>query len=346
MRPCVLLLLLLRAVAAAVTVDHDMALIPAGEFLMGSDDGGADEAPAHRVYLDAYYIDRHEVTNSEFAQFVRASAAVDSIEGPWFRYFAEGCLDVMAHYEARYGVALEELDLGGDHARFRDASVWRAAVAALRMMLGNDNGSGLQRAAFASDPKVLDLIKRQARLPVREVTWRDAASYARWAGKRLPTEAEWEKAARGVDGRRFPWGSEWDPKRCRAGLEPEAGPAPVGEYAGGASPYGVVDMAGNVWEWIADWYGEDYYTSSRDSRNPKGPEGLGDGRLPGPSKDVNLLRSAKQGRESNTRKVIRGGGWAGPPLQARFNTRCTRRLWSNPSYWHPDVGFRCAKDAK
>ncbi len=354
MRLSALLLVLLVTAVAADAVQDDMVLIPAGEFLMGNDAGTADEAPAHRVYLDAYYIDRHEVTNTAFAEFVRTSESFDTLEGNWFRYSAEGCLDLIGHYEKRYSVALEDFDWQSgandkeQQAKFHDATVWRAAVSALQEMLGKEL-EPVERepiVRLTSHPPVRELIKKQASLPVRGVTWRDAAAYARWAGKRLPTEAEWEKAARGTDGRLYPWGSIWDPKRCRAGLEPDAGPVAVGTHPEGASPYGCLDMAGNVWEWVADWYGEDYYASARNRVNPKGPEGLADGRLPGPSKGVNLLRSTRQGRESDTRKVIRGGGWAGPALQARFNARCTRRLWSNPTYWHPDIGFRCARDAK
>ena len=175
---------------------------------------------------------------------------------------------------------------------------------------------------------------------------------------------EWEKAARGDDARKYAWGTTWIPDNCRAGLSPrltsvfapnlgersrderahgEIGPAPVGSYPAGASPYGCLDMAGNVWEWTADWYGERYYAESPVD-HPLGPKGLEDGQLPAPYSDSALLRTAQQGRSTDTRKVLRGGGWASPPQFAAFNTRTTRRLWSNPGYSHADVGFRCVQD--
>ncbi|MBI2899388.1 MAG: SUMF1/EgtB/PvdO family nonheme iron enzyme [Planctomycetes bacterium] len=283
-----------------------MVYVPAAEFTMGSDDGGYDEAPAHRVRVSSFYIDRSEVTIGAFAEFVRRTRSYDSIEGFWFRYSPQGCRDILAHCDP-------------------NAPRRRAAEAALRAMTGAERDD----------------------LPVRGVTWRDAAAYAKWAGKRLPTEAEWELAARGTDGRKYPWGPTWDAKRCRAGLDADAGPLAVGSFRDGASPFGCLDMAGNVWEWTADWYGERYYAESKGATDPRGPEGLADGRLPGPTPGVDLLRSPKQGRESNTRKVLRGGGWAGTMTgQGAFLSRATTRSWSNPSYAHPDVGFRCVKDAR
>ncbi len=319
--------------AAGPEPPEGMVLVPAGEFLMGSDEGGADEAPAHRVQVSAFYVDQYEVTNAQFAVFARDSGHAGTIEGPWFRYSAEGCLVLINHYEKRHGVGLNEFTTEAVLFTLEDVARWRSADAALKSML-------------SSDLSAQELIEEQARLPVRGVAWRDAAAYAKWAGKRLLTEAEWEKAARGADGRAYPWGTEWDPQRCRAAQDAKVGPASVGTFPTGVSPYGCHDMAGNVWEWVADWYGETAYGSADRASDPKGPEGLPEGQLPGPSPDVDLLRTPLQGRESDTRKVIRGGGWSGPEAQARFNLRCTRRLWSNPSYGHPDVGFRCGRDVE
>jgi formylglycine-generating enzyme required for sulfatase activity len=166
--------------------------------------------------------------------------------------------------------------------------------------------------------------------PMVNVSWDDAAAYASWADKRLPTEAEWEKAARGTDGRVFPWGNEWDmasTRRCNhAGGHPEFGrlsgehddgypyTAPVGSFPHGASPYGCLDMAGNVWEWCNDWYGADYYKSAP-SRGPEGPSsGIG--------------------------RVLRGGCFH----SGSQHVRCAhRQQWL---YGDRRFGFRCARDGE
>ena len=330
-----------------------MVLVPAGEFIMGANDGNFDEAPLHHVHLAGYFIDRCEVTVEEFAAFVRATDGYDSIEGPWFRNSTMGCVELLAHFEQRYGVGFAEFrpTAPSDEAAAKritaDALRWKAAVAALRVRLGTDHALADRRAAeIAASPVVQALVRAEARQPVTFVAWRDAAAFARWAGKRLPTEAEWEKAARGTDGRLYPWGSAWDTTKARAALALDDGPVAVGSYPAGASPYGCLDLAGNVWEWCDDWYGENYYSADGSTTDPKGPRGLPNGELPRQDPSANHLRDATmQGREPDTRKVVRGGCWVGGMIgQAEFNSRCSRRLWSNPDYWSEDTGFRCAKD--
>ena len=150
--------------------------------------------------------------------------------------------------------------------------------------------------------------------PMVYVSWRDAAEYAKWAAGSLPTEAQWEKAARGTDGRKYPWGSTWDKNKC---ANPELGltsPAPVGSYPAGASPYGCMDMAGNVFEWCGDWYGEDYYKTSP-SRNPKGPS-------------------------SGENRVLHGGTWGGCDAAG---CRCAFRHYDDPYYTVDNYGFRLVR---
>ncbi len=222
-----------------------MVLVPAGEFIMGSQAGDPDEQPAHRVYLDAYYMDKFEVTVGMYDAFLKAAG----MDPP-------------------------------------------------------------------PDWEIMNKAQHQRR-PVVNVDWADAATYCKWAGKRLPTEAEWEKAARGTDGRTYPWGND-PPTRLHANYGKEkwndhGALVPVGALDDGKSPYGIYDMAGNVWEWTSDWYDKSYYRNSP-AQNPKGAA-------------------------SGETKVVRGGSWFKVPQDLRSASRVdgkrSGRLSGN--------GFRCAK---
>jgi formylglycine-generating enzyme required for sulfatase activity len=228
-------------IAPAVT--DIMIEIPAGPFTMGSDTGEGDEAPAHEVDLPAFEMDKFEVTNADFGQFVEATG-----------------YQTDAEKEGR-------------------SKSWRDAAE------GKDNH------------------------PAVYVSWNDAVAYCEWLGKRLPTEAEWEKAAKGTDGRMYPWGSEWDPAKANGKESGLRGTVAVGSFGAGASPYGVEDMAGNVWEWTADWYepypGSTYYTEYFGKKF----------------------------------KVVRGGGW----FEMADAMRTTNRDLTSTDAANDDMGFRCAR---
>lgn len=251
-----------------------MVLVPGSDFLMGSKkgQGDKDENPQHKVHLDAYFVDIHEVTNAKYHQFWLADGGEKSKHTP-------------ASYGSSYKI--------GD---------WP------------------------------DVATTKPNYPVVGVTWYDASAYAKWAGKRLPTEAEWEKAARGTETRIWPWGNDFQaeiPVPGNADQNPvtkihsnqrdgsdgyDNTTAPVANYPTGASLYGVYDMAGNVWEWVADWYSGDYYASSP-AENPKGPD-------------------------AGKMKVVKGGSWN----HREHNQRCANRYYCYPDSWGNTLGFRCAKD--
>jgi formylglycine-generating enzyme len=252
----------------------DVARIPAGEFLMGAEDGEEDERPAHRAYLDEYCIGTHPVTNAEYAQFVKETGH----PSPAIRALP---LMVSGPLEA-------------DFRKLAAAYLW-------------NNGT---------PPAARD------QHPVTLIGFDDALAYCGWVASktgrpvRLPTEAEWEKAARGgLDSRKFPWGDTLDPECAHflphTGVKAEGGTAPVASYP--ANGFQLHDMAGNVWEWVADWYAPNYYSCAQ-YLNPQGP-------------DNGLMR------------IVRGGAWVN--ADGRY-LRCAYRHKLPPDSYAYSIGFRIA----
>ncbi|NDJ51815.1 MAG: SUMF1/EgtB/PvdO family nonheme iron enzyme [Chloroflexi bacterium] len=242
----------------------EMVLIPAGEFVRGSEEGFPDEVPVNTVYIDAFYIDLTEVTNRQYQDCVEAGVC----EPP--RRF-DCCLE--------FGIG--------------------------------------ERPDYYGNPEFDDY-------PVIHIDWYDARTFCEWRGGRLATEAEWEKASRGTDGRMYPWGNEpaaphllnytWLANEHQG--QPLYNTSPVGSYPDGASPYGVLDLAGNVYEWVYDVYAPDYY-SYTPYENPTGPE-------------------------EGSYRVTRGGSFYNQAFRNRSANR--NHAWIPASSTHFDGGARCAAD--
>jgi formylglycine-generating enzyme len=318
-------------IVALSTAPPGMVWVPGGEFSMGSEDpraavdGGheamADARPIHRVYVDGFWMDRTDVTNAQFARFVAATGYVTVAERqPRAEDFPAAKPEDLVPGSIVFSPPRHTVSLDDPLQwwRYVPGANWR------------------HPSGPASN------IRDKEKYPVVQVAYEDALAYAKWSHSRLPTEAEWEFAARGgLTGKTYSWGDSFRPAgkwmaNTHQGNFPESdsaldgfqGIAPVAKFP--ANGYGLYDMSGNVWQWVADWYRPDYYAAvaSGVTRNPTGPESSFDPDEPG------LLK-----------RVQRGGSFL------CTDQYCTRymvgtRGKGEPSSGSNHVGFRCVKGAE
>jgi len=257
----------------------EMVFVPGGEFIMGTDSKDMVDAPSHKIYVSSFYMDKYEVTNRQFARFLNDMKMPETKNGQ------------------RWAWVVLRSDLQTDERK----DWWPTEIV-------YDQRTG----KYVPFPGYEEY-------PVISVSWYGADAYCRWAGKRLPTEAEWEFAARGgLERKEYPWGNEIPTggvvfeRKWTSNSDPPP-TEPVGNWY--PNGYGLYDMAGNVWEWVSDWYDPNYYKKSP-KKDPKGP-------------DVGV------------EKVLRGGSW----FNSAYYLRVAFRNHSVPENTDDAIGFRCAMSA-
>ena len=290
--------------APGAALNVPMVIVPGGDFMRGSnavDSEGLqkrygfaaplflDEHPQQKISVPGFYIDTFEVSNAQYKAFVLST----------------GRKPLLMWAENGYG--------------FTSTQLQGKTVEALRTLatdvfkLDKDTRSMSKEALITA---LQDQQKAQDAIPAGGMSWMEAYAFCVWRGARLPSEAEWEKAARGTSGQEFPWGNEWNPKIVGTGEDGkyEEGIAPVGSYPLSKSPFGAQDMAGNAWEWVQDWYdaypGSDYTSKEFGKKN----------------------------------KVIRGGSGGVGHYGISYFYRASTRQFAEPEMESDDVGLRCARD--
>jgi sulfatase modifying factor 1 len=306
-----------------------MIKIPGGEFMMGASDneGRKDEYPQHKVRVSAFWMDATEVTNAQFKKFTDATGYITTAERkPDWEELKKQLPAGTPKPDDSLLVAASLVFTPPDHPiPLDDASQWWTW----------EKGTNWKHPQGPNSD-----IKGKDNYPVVHISWDDAMAYCKWSGKRLPTEAEWERAARaGLNNNKYPWGNE-DPEsgspkaNTWQGNFPDKNTkedkyynaAPVRSFA--ANHYGLYDMAGNVWEWCNDWYRADYYQQIKDQLaiNPKGPADSYDPMEP-----------------TVPKKVVRGGSFLCNASYCK-GYRVTSRMKTSPDTGLEHTGFRCVKD--